>query len=63
MRNEYNFSQGSRGVVIPSKGKTPITLYLDDEILASFRERAEASGLGYQTLINEAMIGSSQESI
>ncbi|MBC6419090.1 MAG: BrnA antitoxin family protein [Prochloron sp. SP5CPC1] len=41
--------------VIPSKGKTRITLYLDDEILASFRERAEASGLGYQTLINEAL--------
>ncbi len=55
MRDEYDFSQDPRGAVIPSKGKTRITLYLDDEILASFRERAEAFGLGYQTLINEAL--------
>ncbi|MCG8361899.1 MAG: BrnA antitoxin family protein [Pseudanabaenales cyanobacterium] len=28
---------------------------MDDEILRSFRERAEEAGLGYQTLINEAL--------
>ena len=55
MRNEYDFSKGKRGAVIPSKGKTRITIYLDDEILESFRERAESAGLGYQTLINEAL--------
>ena len=55
MRDEYDFSQGKRGAVIPSKGKTRITIYLDDEILASFRERAEATGVGYQTLINDAL--------
>ena len=55
MRDEYDFSQGKRGAVIPSKGKTRITIYLDDEILASFRERAEAAGVGYQTLINDAL--------
>lgn len=55
MRNEYDFSKGKRGSVIPSTGKTRITIYLDDEILKSFRERAEAAGLGYQTLINEAL--------
>ena len=55
MRNEYDFSKGKRGAVISSKGKTRITIYLDDEILTSFRERAEAAGLGYQTLINEAL--------
>jgi len=55
MRDEYDFSQGKRGAAISSKGKTRITIYLDDEILESFRERAEARGLGYQTLINEAL--------
>jgi hypothetical protein len=55
MRNEYDFSKGKRGAVISSKGKTRITIYLDDEILASFRERAETAGIGYQTLINEAL--------
>ncbi|NER24435.1 MAG: BrnA antitoxin family protein [Symploca sp. SIO1B1] len=55
MRKEYDFSQGKRGAVIPSKGKTRITIYLDDDVLAHFRERAESAGLGYQTLINEAL--------
>ena len=55
MRNEYDFSKGKRGAVISSKGKTRITIYLDDEILTSFRERAETAGIGYQTLINEAL--------
>jgi len=55
MRDEYDFSKGKRGPAISSKGKTRITIYLDDEILESFRERAEARGLGYQTLINEAL--------
>lgn len=55
MRKEYDFSKGKRGAVIPSKGKTRITIYLDDEILANFREEAETAGIGYQTLINEAL--------
>ena len=55
MRNEYDFSQGKRGAIIPSKGKTRITMYLDDEILESFRNRAETEGRGYQTLINGAL--------
>lgn len=55
MRKEYDFSKGKRGAIIPSEGKTRITLYLDDEILATFQERAETAGLGYQTLINEAL--------
>ena len=55
MRNEYDFSRGKRGAVIPSTGKTRITIYLDDNILDSFRREAEAEGLGYQTLINEAL--------
>lgn len=52
MRNEYDFSQGKRGAVIPSPGKTRITIMLDDDILAFFRAKAKTSGTGYQTLIN-----------
>ena len=55
MRKEYDFSQGKRRAMISSKGKTRITIYLDDEILANFREQAETAGVGYQTLINEAL--------
>ena len=52
MRKEYDFSKGKRGAVIPSVGKTRITIMLDDDILEFFRARAEAGGTGYQTLIN-----------
>lgn len=55
MRNEYDFSKGKRGAVIPSSGKTRITIYIDDDILENFKEKAEAQGIGYQTLINEAL--------
>jgi uncharacterized protein (DUF4415 family) len=52
MRNEYNFSKGKRGAVLPSPGKTRITIMLDDDVIEHFRERAEKEGSGYQTLIN-----------
>lgn len=55
MRKEYDFSQGKRGAVLPARGKTRITLYLDDDILETFRAHAERSGSGYQTLINRAL--------
>lgn len=55
MRNEYDFSKGRRGAVVPSKGKTRITIMLDDDLLEYFRSRAEAEGIGYQTMINAAL--------
>ena len=55
MRNQYDFSKGKSGAVIPATGKTLITIYLDDDILDSFRQQAEARGVGYQTLINEVL--------
>ena len=35
--------------------KHRITIMLDSDILAAFRERAGESGRGYQTLINRAL--------
>ena len=55
MKDEYDFSKGKRGALIPAKGKTRITIYIDDAILEAFRSRAEEAGTGYQTLINEAL--------
>jgi uncharacterized protein (DUF4415 family) len=55
MKESYDFSTGKRGAVIESKGKTRITLFLDDDVLAAFRERAAQNGKGYQTLINETL--------
>ena len=39
----------------PVKRKTRITIYLDDEVLETFRSLSEQSGKGYQTLINAAL--------
>ena len=55
MRPEYDFSKGKRGAVIPQKGKTRISIFIDNSVLAEFRERAEKVGGGYQTMMNEAL--------
>jgi uncharacterized protein (DUF4415 family) len=55
MRKEYDFSKAKRGAVVQSKGKTRITIMLDNEVLDAFRAKAEAQGIGYQTAINEAL--------
>ncbi len=55
MRKEYDFSKAKRGPVIRPAGKTRITIYLDNPVLETFRERADAAGRGYQTMINEAL--------
>lgn len=57
MRKEYDFSKGKRGPVVPvPKGKTRITIRLDDDVLAWFRRLVdEAGGGNYQTLINDAL--------
>lgn len=55
MRKEYDFSKGKRGAVIPSSGKTRITIMLDDDVIEFFRARAESLGTDYQTMINTAL--------
>ena len=55
MKDEYDFSKGKRGPVIPNSGTTRITLYLDDDILEAYRKMGDESGRGYQTLINAAL--------
>jgi len=55
MLEEYDFSNGKRGPVIPNKGKTRITIFIDSDILGWFRDEAEREGRGYQTEINQAL--------
>jgi uncharacterized protein (DUF4415 family) len=55
MLEEYDFSKGKRGPVIPKKGKTRITILIDTDILEWFRDEAEREGRGYQTAINQAL--------
>src|SRR3970040_994316 len=55
MRAEYDFSKGKRGAVIPQKGKTRISIFIDNAVLDGFRARAQKAGTGYQTMMNEAL--------
>jgi uncharacterized protein (DUF4415 family) len=63
MRKEYDFSRAKRAKDVPhlarlqaeAKGKTRITIMLDNFVIESFRELAEAEGIGYQTLINRTL--------
>jgi uncharacterized protein (DUF4415 family) len=55
MRKEYDFSRARRGAVVQQKGKSRISIYLDDRVIEEFRKRADAAGRGYQTMINDAL--------
>jgi uncharacterized protein (DUF4415 family) len=63
MRKQYYLSKAKRARSIPhlarlqteTKGKTRITIMLDNDLLMTFRARAESEGTGYQTLINQAL--------
>lgn len=61
MKKSYDFSQGKRGRIAPPepepRGKTRITIRLDEDLVDYFLQEADAAGgaIGYQTLINEAL--------
>ena len=61
MKQQYDFSHDKRGRVAPPepepRGKTRITIRIDEDIVDIFLKEAEASGgaVGYQTLINDAL--------
>jgi uncharacterized protein (DUF4415 family) len=62
MRKEYDFSTGKRGAKVPTpkvptpKGKTRITIRLDDNVLEWFKDQVDNAGGGnYQSLINDAL--------
>jgi predicted DNA binding CopG/RHH family protein len=63
MRKEYDLSNAKRAKDVPHlvklqaelKGKTRITIMLDNFVIKAFREMAEKEGIGYQTLINRTL--------
>lgn len=55
MKKEYDFSGGKRGALLKAPGKSRITIYIDNDVLEEFRERGDAAGRGYQTMINDAL--------
>lgn len=63
MRKDYDFSKAKRAGDVShlqklqdeSSGKSRITIMLDNDVLSVFRARSEKEGIGYQTLINQAL--------
>jgi uncharacterized protein (DUF4415 family) len=61
MKRRYDFGKGKRGKVLLTepepRGKTRITIRIDDDLMNHFLKEADAAGgsVGYQTLINEAL--------
>jgi len=55
MKTEYDFSKAKRTALLSGKGKTRITIFIDDAVLDEFRARAEKAGSGYQTMVNDAL--------
>ena len=57
MQDEYDFSQGTRGAVVPAPaGKPRVTIPLDADVLEWFRQEVHRAGGGnYQTLIKNVL--------
>jgi uncharacterized protein (DUF4415 family) len=57
MKKQYDFSKAKRGAVIKvPRGKSRITIRLDDDVLDWFRQQVDDAGGGsYQNLINQAL--------
>ncbi len=57
MKDEYDFSNAKRGPVVTAPpGKTRITIRIDEDVLAWFKDQVNLAGGGnYQTLMNQAL--------
>ena len=57
MNEEYDFTNARRGPVVPGPaGKTRITIRLDEDVVAWFKEQVHRAGGGnYQSMINRAL--------
>jgi uncharacterized protein (DUF4415 family) len=52
---EYDFAKSKSRAIIPQKGKTWISILIDNRVLDEFRARAKNAGMGYQTMVNEVL--------
>ena len=57
MKKQYDFSKAKRGPVLKvPRGKSRITIRLDEDVLDWFRQQVDDAGGGsYQNLINRAL--------
>lgn len=55
MKNEYDFSNGKRGPVFPTSGKTRVSIHIDKDLLDWFRAQVPPTGGDYQAIINAVL--------
>ena len=55
MKDEYDFSEGERGKFYRPGAKFKLPVYLDDDILTYFNERAASKGVEVNASINEML--------
>jgi uncharacterized protein (DUF4415 family) len=57
MKRNYDFTKAKRGAVLRTpRGKTRITIRIDDDVLEWFRKQVhEAGGGNYQTMMNRGL--------
>ncbi|MBI5480818.1 MAG: hypothetical protein HY906_18310 [Deltaproteobacteria bacterium] len=55
MKDEYDFSHGKRGQFYRPDARMSLPVYLDEEVLAYLKQRAEAKGVSLGELVNDLL--------
>ncbi|MDJ0620746.1 MAG: hypothetical protein QNJ63_29095 [Calothrix sp. MO_192.B10] len=55
MKSEYDFSNAERGKFYRQNTKFNVPIYLDEDVLDYFTERAEAKGVNLNDMINDLL--------
>ena len=55
MRDEYDFSKGERGKFYSPNAQMNFPVYLEEEVLNYFSEKAKAKGVEIGALVNDVL--------
>lgn len=55
MKKEYDFSNAERGKFFRPDSKFNLPIYLEEEVLEFFSQRAEAKGIDLNVLLNDLL--------
>ncbi|MGH8556858.1 MAG: hypothetical protein ACRESZ_05225 [Methylococcales bacterium] len=55
MKQEYDFSKGERGKFFRENARLSMPVYLDEDVLAYLRERANSKDVELGILVNEML--------
>jgi len=55
MKQEYDFSKGTRGKFFRENARLNLPVYLDDEVQRYLQERAKSKGMEVTQLVNEIL--------